>query len=118
MKTISRMIRRYMAAAFGIVTLIIIVNVMLFLGLIVYFGSQNQTNGYFLVSSFAESFVQAEDGGYCPETEDWKHFCAWAMLLSDSGAVLWSEDLPENLNHTYTVGEVASFPGGIWMIIR
>lgn len=109
MKTISRMIRRYVTAAFGIVLLIFIVNVILFLGMILYFGSKNQTNGYFRVGTFAESFVQAEDGSYGPETEDWKSFCAWAMLLSDSGEILWSEDLPENLNHTYTVPEVAAF---------
>lgn len=109
MKTISRMIRRYVTAAFGSVLLIFIVNVILFLGMILYFGSKNQTNGYFRVGTFAESFVQAEDGSYGPETEDWKKFCAWAMLLSDSGEILWSEDLPENLNHAYTVPEVAAF---------
>ena len=31
------------------------------------------------------------------------------MLLSDSGEILWSEDLPEKLNHPYTVPEVAAF---------
>ena len=31
------------------------------------------------------------------------------MLLSDSGEILWSENLPKELNHPYTVPEVAAF---------
>ena len=31
------------------------------------------------------------------------------MLLDDSGTIIWSGALPENLNHSYTVADVASF---------
>ena len=40
---------------------------------------------------------------------DWKAYFEWAMLLDDGGAVIWSEELPDELDHSYTIPEVASF---------
>ncbi|MGM9659317.1 MAG: sensor histidine kinase [Faecousia sp.] len=109
MKTISRLIRRYILAAFAIVLLVLTVNAALFAGIVIHYGSQSMQEGFFPVGKFAESFARTEDG-YAPDPSlEWQQHFAWAMLLSDSGEILWSENLPSELNHPYTVPEVAAF---------
>ena len=110
MKTVSRMVRRYICAAFGIVLLVFSVNLALFLGVIIHFGTEQQNEGYFPISKFAASFAETADGAYQLDPNlDWGSYFEWAMLLDDGGAVIWSEALPEELNHSYTIPEVASF---------
>ena len=110
MKTVSRMVRRYICAAFGIVLLVFSVNMVLFLGVILHFGAEQQNEGYFPISKFAASFTKTSDGAYQLDPNlDWQSYFEWAMLLDDGGAVIWSEALPEELNHSYTIPEVASF---------
>ena len=110
MKTVSRMVRRYICAAFGIVLLVFSVNLALFLGVVIHFGTEQQDEGYFSISEFAASFTEVSDGVYQPDPGlDWQSYFEWAMLLDDGGAVIWSEALPEELDHAYTVPEVASF---------
>ena len=110
MKTVSRMVRRYICAAFGIVLLVFSVNMALFLGVIIHFGAEQQNEGYFPISKFAASFAETADGAYQLDPNlDWGSYFEWAMLLDDGGAVIWSEALPEELNHSYTIPEVASF---------
>ena len=109
MKTISRLIRRYLLAAFAIVLLVLMVNGILLAGSVIRYGSKRIQEGFFPVGKFAESFTRTENG-YTPSADyDWKPHFAWAMLLSDSGEILWSEHLPSELNHAYTVPEVAAF---------
>ena len=109
MKTISRLIRRYLLAAFAIVLLVLMVNGLLLAGIVIRYGSKSIQEGFFPVGKFAESFSRTEDG-YAPSADyDWKPHFAWAMLLDDGGKILWSENLPEELNHAYTVPEVAAF---------
>lgn len=110
MKTVSRMVRRYICAAFGIVLLVFSVNLALFLGVILHFGAEQQNEGYFPISKFAASFTKTSHGAYQLDPNlDWQSYFEWAMLLDDGGDVIWSEALPEELNHSYTIPEVASF---------
>ena len=109
MKTIGRMVRRYILAAFAVVLLVFTVNGVLLVGIVIHYGSNSLQDGFFPVGKFAESFAQTEDG-YAPDPSlAWQQHFAWAMLLSDSGEILWSEHLPVELNHPYTVPEVAAF---------
>lgn len=110
MKTVSRMVRRYICAAFGIVLLVFSVNLALFLGVIFHFGTEQQSEGYFPISEFAASFAEISNGVYQPDPGlEWQAYFEWAMLLDDGGNVIWSEALPDELDHAYTVPEVASF---------
>ena len=109
MKTVGRMVRRYILAAFAVVLLVFMVNAALFAGIVIHYGSQSMQEGFFPVGKFAESFTRTENG-YTPSADyDWQPHFAWAMLLDDGGKILWSENLPEELNHAYTVPEVAAF---------
>ena len=109
MKTVGRMVRRYILAAFAVVLLVFTVNAALLVGIVIHYGSSSLRDGFFPVGKFAESFAQTEDG-YTPDPSlEWQQHFAWAMLLGDSGEILWSENLPSELNHTYTAPEVAAF---------
>ena len=109
MKTVGQMVRRYILAAFLIVFLVLTVNAALFAGIVIHYGSKRIQAGFFPVGKFADSFVQTENGCAPDPSLAWKPHFAWAMLLSDSGEILWSENLPKELNHPYTVPEVAAF---------
>lgn len=110
MKTVSRMILRYISAAFAMVLLVMTVNLTLFLGVVVYFGSRGQQEGFFSIRTFANAFVEdAEQSLYVDPAVPWQEHFVWAMLLDDQGQILWSQSLPQELDHPYTVPEVASF---------
>lgn len=110
MKTVSRLIRRYILTAFSIVLLIILVNFSLFLAVLVHFGTSYQRGDSLRIGDFAASFRRETDGTVRPNPETvWQSRYAWAMLLDGTGNILWSGSLPENLNHSYSVADVASF---------
>lgn len=111
MKTLSRLIRRHVAAAFVIVLLIFAFNAAILLGVVVYYGSR-QNAGPFQLSRFAASFSRDADGRIAPDeaqTDDWMAHYAFAMLLGDDGEILWQRNLPPHLNHRYTSGQIAAF---------
>lgn len=110
MKTVGRMVRRYILAAFAVVVLVLTVNGALFIGIVFHFGSRKQLEGYFPIGRFANAFTQTPEGGFSlPEDLLWENYFEWAMLLDNGGEILWSENLPSELNHPYTVPEVAAF---------
>lgn len=111
MKTLSRLIRRHVAAAFVIVLLVFAVNAAILLGVIVYHGSR-QNGGPFELGRFAASFTRDEDGRVAPDETrlaDWMAHYAFAMQLDDNGDILWQQNLPPHLNHRYTSGQIAAF---------
>lgn len=109
MKTASRMILRYILAAFSMVLVVMVVNFTLFAAVVLYFGAQEHEQGFFSIRTFAGSF-SSRDGGLAPDPQlQWQEHFAWAMLLDEQGQILWSQQLPQELNHPYTVPEVASF---------
>ncbi len=62
-------------------------------------------------SEIADAMLETADGlalgAHTPQ--EWMDGYAWAMVLDDAGAVRWSYELPKELNHTYTAGEIARF---------
>lgn len=111
MKTLSRLIRRHVAAAFVIVLLVFIVNAAILLGVVAYHGSR-QNAGPFQLGRFAESFTRDAEGRVAPDETrlaDWMAHYAFAMQLDDSGEILWQQNLPSHLNHRYTSGQIAAF---------
>ena len=83
-----------MMAAFAIVLAVVAVNAALIVGFWVRVGFVRQEGGYYPVSRFADSFGRREDGTVAPaEEEDWQAHFDWAMLLDDSGRILWSHAL-------------------------
>lgn len=112
MKTLSVLVRRYVTAAIAIVLLVLFVNLALFLGLVIHYGRDIQENGGYRLSQLAASFTADSEGKPVPagrSADELFSGYAWAMLLSDSGSILWSHRLPDELNHPYTVSQAAVF---------
>ena len=112
MKTISRLCRRCVCAAFAIVLLVFAVNAATFIGLCFRFVSDESAGSLRGgLRAFSGRFIADEDGRPIPEADALSDVsaCAWVMLLGDEGDVLWSLRLPDALNHRYTVGQVAAF---------
>ena len=111
MKTLVRLIRRYVLAAVGIVLLLVFLG----LGLLVFLGWQETTHlpqRTYASSEIADAMVETPAGlalGAAHTPEEWMDGYAWAMVLDDTGNIRWSYALPDALNHAYTTGEVAGF---------
>lgn len=107
MKTFTRIIRRYILA---VTTLIV-----LFLALFVYTGYQYaSTYPQELYTSGAVADALTEQNGQlvfdpAHTPAEWMDGYEWAMVLDDDGNIIWSYQLPENLDHRYTSSQVASF---------
>lgn len=111
MKTISRLICRHIAAALCIVLLVLFVNGALVLALLVRAGAQ-ATRYPAGLHRLSASFARQSDGSVAPtQAEDWLKAsgCAWVMLLGQQGEILWQHALPQQLNHRYTIGQIAAF---------
>lgn len=110
MKTLFRLVRRYITAAFLIVLSVFVLSISVLLSTVIYFGSRDDVtpNG---LSQLAESFAPDASGQLVPHPDkpfEEYHF-AWAMLLSDSGEILWEHNLPDHLNHPYTLSQAVVF---------
>lgn len=111
MKTFSRLIRRYVLAAAGIIAMLITFTI----GLIVWIGwreSNRNMQREFDSGAIAQAMACSDAGlAFGPEhtPEDWMNGYAWAMVLDEDGQVIWHYNLPEELNHRYTASDVARF---------
>lgn len=111
MKTFARLIRRYVLAAVGIVLLLLFSGVAL-LGWLGWQEGRRLPQREYASSEIADAMVETADGlalGSAHTPQEWMDGYAWAMVLDDAGAVRWSYALPEELDHTYTPGEIARF---------
>lgn len=118
MKTLSRLVRRYIAAALAIALLVLLVNIASFIALLARAYKLEGAQNTWLARDFAASFAEGEDGLPVPEdSESTRRLlasCAWAMLLSDEGDILWRYRLPEELERRYTLSDAASFSRWYW----
>lgn len=112
MKGMMKILVRYVIYAAGIAIILLILN----LGILVVWTSQSSketvTNfNTFNISEIANNLIKQNDIYIL--SENGKDILAqkyeWAMLLNDSGTVIWSQNLPHNIPHSYTVSQVATF---------
>lgn len=107
MKTFTRIIRRYILAVTALIVL--------FLALFVYTGyryASTYPQGLYTSGAVADALTEQNgqlvfDPAHTPA--EWMDGYEWAMVLDDDGNVIWSYQLPENLDHRYTSSQVASF---------
>lgn len=110
MKTFSRLLRRYLLAAVGIVLLMFVLGTS-FLGWVLWREGQRPQREY-SYSNIADSMVQTADGlAFGPQhtPEEWMDGYSWAMVLDADGRVIWSYALPRTLDRRYTPSDVARF---------
>ena len=110
MKTFSRLLRRYLLAAVGIVLLMFVLGTSV-LGWVLWREGQRPKREY-SYSNIADSMVQTADGlAFGPQhtPEEWMDGYSWAMVLDADGRVIWSYALPRTLDRRYTSSDVARF---------
>lgn len=111
MNTVERFFRRYIFSTIGIIALFFAVDLLL-LGsffIIAYLSGVADSN--FPIEDFSNHIVLG-DGKLTADTqalETLHDSNAWAMILNDNGAVIWEEDLPEELPRKYTATDIAMF---------
>lgn len=111
MKSMMRILTRYVLSAAGVTLLLLVLNFII-LSVWTVQESKNlqeehsvdeiaagltEKNGVFVFSEEAKEAVASE--------------YQWAMLLDDKGTVIWSDNLPSDVPQSYTVADVASFSG-------
>lgn len=110
MKSLGRILRRYVLSAAGVGLILLMLNFAVLLA----FGIKAQQSGpetKAYVRTIAQGLTQ-EDGAFRLTAEaraalDARY--AWAMLLDDGAQVIWADRLPDDVPHAYTASEVASF---------
>lgn len=111
MNTIERFFRRYIFSTVGILMLFFAVNtVLILIGMSVLHFS-GALDGGFPVSEFSEH-ISRQDGKLTSDAEAKKLLSegnAWAMILDDTGHVIWEENMPDDLPNQYSLQNVASF---------
>lgn len=109
MKGIKKIICRNVLSAGGITLIILITNIIMFLGFIAINRSNKYVDG--LSDKISNSFFYDNDKLNIKEKgkEAVEDNFEWAMMLDDDGNVIWSDNLPEDFKLKYTVSDVASF---------
>ena len=111
-RTFGRMLRRYALAVAGGVLVLMIAILAMFVGVVAYYADKYQENVRYSAQQIAEALEHGTDGYRLDDehtTEEWLYGYEWAMLLDEQGNVVWQYDLPDRLDRTYTLTEVASF---------
>ncbi len=109
MKSMIKVLTRYVLSASGIALILLVLNLILLIAWLVQ-ASETSVTGY-RISEVAESLTRT-NGVYQlsaagQEALDQRY--SWAMLLDANGRLVWSENLPEDVPHQYTVADVAAF---------
>ncbi len=111
MNTVERFFRRYIFSTIGIIALFFAVNLLLLGGFFIIAYLNGVADSNFPIEDFSSHIVYG-DGKLTAGTqalETLHDSNAWAMILNDDGAVIWEEDLPEELPRKYTATDIAMF---------
>lgn len=109
MKSMMKILSRYVLSAAGIALILLVVNFGALVVLIIQSG-QDVEKG-FSISQLSESLIY-ENGAYNLSEisrNAIKKQYQWAMLIDNDGNVVWSMDLPDEVPQKYSVSDVAGF---------
>lgn len=113
MKSLWKICRRYILSGIFLAMLLLYLNFALF----VYIGVANmgRANGRDISRETMDAVVNAlgQENGVRVMGEEGMRILSessfvWAMLLDENGEVAWSWELPTELNHRYSIGDVAA----------
>ena len=113
MRSLVKLVRRYVLAGVGIALGVLILNVVIPFWVIFAVAYRSNFQLPFRPSQIADSFTLDETGTPRPgpehTEEEWFYSFDWAMMLNDAGEIVYRYDLPAELDHPYTTREVVSF---------
>ncbi|MEA5049460.1 MAG: HAMP domain-containing sensor histidine kinase [Eubacteriales bacterium] len=109
MKSMMKILTRYVLSAAGVALVLLIVNFAVFVAWTVQSGRVVQKDDH--VSQLSDNLT--ESGGVYTLSESARETIEqryqWAMLLNENGSVIWSKNLPDDLPLKYSVSDVARF---------
>lgn len=111
MNTVKRFFRKYLASSLLILFAFLIINAGLLLGVLV-ISWNSSTDPDIPISQIAGCIHTDEHGTvYADElaSELLSEKASWAMVLDDSGNVIWEKGLPRHLPRQYSAIEIAKF---------
>lgn len=113
MKSIPKLIRRFVKILILSAVLLILVNIVLLLAI----GARQTSGGrpYFRAETALEALEKTSDGYKLSEemTELLQREQAWGIYIDNQGSVVWHTDnLPESVPLQYTVSDIASLTRG------
>lgn len=106
MKSILRIVKRYIGSAFLITIIIILMNLSVF----GYCILQSKNSEYISIEKIAGE-IEENNGVISLSPEGIAQidtYFSFAMLLDDSGNIIWSHSLPKELNRTYSIKDISS----------
>lgn len=110
MKSMMKILVRYVLSAAGVALILLAVN---FAALVAWTAQSVKTGQKkYDVAQIADSLVWSGGGYTLPEASESKinKSNQWAILIdNDSGSVIWNMNLPSDVPQSYTVSDVASF---------
>lgn len=112
MKTFVRLIRRYVLLAVGLSLFLVVLALALIIWIGVHFGLVWQEQFTYSYKEIADHLQQDAVGKFSFDEQDaayWLEGYEWAMVLDDSGQVVWQYQLPYELERRYTASEIAVF---------
>jgi len=112
MKTLTRLVRRYIVAAVSLVLLILLLHVTVFVVSIVLWGIGQANRFSYSPKEILREFTE-QNGVPAPgkqhSEEEWFKGYAWAMMLDEEGKVIWQYQLPDSLDREYSLSEAVTF---------
>ncbi len=111
MKTLFQIILRYALSAVGVLLLLIGVNIAALVSYTVTVTQNQRSPMEYHIRDLTQALIQTNTGWFLPEDamQDLQENYVWAMLLNPEGQVVWSDRLPDALNHRYSPAQVAAF---------
>ncbi len=111
MKPVERFFRKYFLSMVGIIALFLLLNVVLLFSVLIW-AWQTSEVPEISISKICDSITLDGTGhltaaGVLDEILEEHH--AWAMVLDDTGTVIFQSKLPEELPRRYTAADVATF---------
>lgn len=111
MKPVERFFRKYFLSMVGIIALFLLLNVVLLFSVLIW-AWQTSEIPEISISKICDSITLDGTGhltaaGVLDEILEEHH--AWAMVLDDTGTVIFQSRLPEELPRQYTAADVAKF---------
>ena len=111
MKPVERFFRKYFLSMVGIIALFMLLNVVLLFSVLIW-AWQTSEIPEISISKICDS-ITLDGTGHLTAAgelgEILKEHHAWAMILDDTGTVIFQSKLPEELPRQYTVADVAKF---------
>lgn len=113
MKSLMKIYVKYIVTALGVILAFILLQLVILAVVTAKLYGNGNNYGKYSVIQVYDKLSAGDDSGLSGEAEAAAYLeeigASFALLLDQGGVPVWTWQVPEHLNHAYTVSEVASF---------